>query len=145
MKTQTLLIIGGIVVAGGAAFYFWRKRQGDYMIAAGPGATPSPLNPNVLNQPSQTYPYSPAPTTRQDTASEPWYGGPRPQDATASMIDPNLLANVQSIQAVSQATKSLGEIWNNLGVSDWFADDAPTGGDSDAIGDWNWDWSNYNA
>lgn len=145
MKTQTLLIIGGLLAAGGAAFYFWRKRQGDYMIAAGPGAAPSPLNPNVLNQPSQVYPYSPAPTTRQDNASQPWYGGARPQDATASMIDPNLLSNVQSLQAISVGTKSLGEIWNNLGVSDWFSDDSASAASDDAVGDWNWDWSVFNA
>lgn len=143
MKTQTMLICGGLVVAAGAAFYFWSRRQGDYTLVTGPGGTASPLNPNILNQPAQQYPYNPALTTRQDTASQPWYGGARPNDASGSLMDPNLLANIQTVNALSTGTKSIGEIWDNLGVSSWFSDPAPV--ESDAIGDWDWNWSNYNA
>lgn len=142
MKMNPLVIVVGLAAVGGAAFFFWSRRQGNYMIAAGPTAQGTPLNPNVLNQPSQVYPFTPAPTTRQDTASQPWYGGARPQDATASLMDPNLLANVQTVNALNSGAKSLTELWGNLGVSNWFSDPEPVAGDDIFAG---LDWNSFNA
>lgn len=142
MKPQTILIIGGLIAAGGAAFYFWRKSQNSQVgIQAGPGTTTSQVNTGLLQQPSQVYPVTAQSVTRQDTASQSWYGGARPQDASASLIDQNLTANVQSLAALNSGVKSLTDIWQNLGVSNWFSE--PDSSDDDIFGDL--DWGSYNA
>lgn len=141
MKPQTLLIIVGLAAAGGAAFYFWRKSKNSQIgIQAGPGTTTSQVNQGLLQQPGQAYPATAQSVNRQDTASQPWYGGSRPKDASASLIDQNLASNVQSLAAVSSGVKSLTDIWSNLGVSNWFSE--PDSAD-DIFGDL--DWGSYNA
>jgi len=144
MKSTTIIIGLAVVAAGGAAFYFWHKSKtaGQVGVQAGPGSTTSTVNQGLLQQPGQAYPVTATPVTRQDTASQPWSGSTRPQDASSQLIDQNLAANVQSLAAVSSGVKSLTDIWNNMGVSNWFSDPEPA---SDAIGDWSWDWGNYNA
>lgn len=137
MKGSTVALIGiGVAALGAGAYFLFRNKMGQTI--AGPGATGVPTNGALLQQPSQQYPYAGSEVTRQDTASQPWYGGARPQDASQSIIDPNLLKNVGSLNAVADATKSITSIWNDLGVSNWFSDD---GGSSDDPFSANFSWS----
>lgn len=140
MKTSTVLILlGGVAALGAGAFFIFRR--GDQIpILAGPGSTATATNPALLNQPSQLYPVTQTGVTnRQDTASQPWYGGSRPQDVTANLVDQNLVKNASMLSGVASITSSLSSIWDDLNISSWWSDDSSSSLSSeDMFSDFSW-------
>lgn len=83
----------------------------------GPGKTSA--------QPGQQYPFRPAMPARVDNSNQPWYGGPR-----ASLLGGNPSSG--PAPTANQVTNPLAvansavQLWQNLGVSDWFSSNTPS-------------------
>lgn len=95
----------------------------------------------------QSYPYQPNQPPRVDNSNQPWANNNRGSIAQASnpQIDVNqsnlnMLANYA--KAGAELTKGISSIWNDLGVSDWFNSEDPSGFDvtTDEDSDFAWDW-----
>lgn len=123
MNGKMILLLAGVGVGG---FLIYKKMFGQGAVA---GNTVTPYaNPQLLAQPSLAYPYKANQSPRNDNQSEPWYGGSRAfntQTANQTMIDAqNFQVNASYVKGFADITSSLGDIWGNLGVSDWFNDDS---------------------
>lgn len=127
-----VLLIGGAVAIGG--FLLFKKFYGQ---GANAGNVITPYaNDQLLAQPSLAYPFRAPQSPRNDNQSEPWYGGSRQfntQVAVQSGIDQNFMANVGYVKGFADITSSLGSIWDDLGVGDWFSSEDP---ESIDFGDW---------
>ena len=109
-----------------------------------PGGLAADTDPNSLAQPSQVYPsqYGSGQVQRQDTASQPWYGGARPIDASSTLVDPNFIMNTQYLQGAAGMVSSLTSIWDDLNLGSLWKDDGSYF-EEDSSSDVNWDWSNW--
>ena len=144
MNSSTVLILGGVGAAGLIGFLWWRNTQSQIPMIAGPGQPMSSVNPNLLTQPSQAYPsqYGSGQVQRQDTASQPWYGGPRPQDATAGLVDQNFIQNVNLAKGSAEIVSSLTSIWDDLNLGSIWNDDGSYFQEDSSGEDISWDWGN---
>lgn len=79
-------------------------------------ATPS-------QQPGQQYPFAVSQPIRVDNSSQPWYGGSRAVTSTSNPTKP--AAQPSATNPVAVATQA-ANLWNTLGVSDWFSSGSPT-------------------
>jgi len=132
-----------ILLGAGAAFLIYRDKQN-----AKPILNPQ-ASPSQQPQPSQMYPFKPAPVVRVDTANQPWaptVPGLMSRVTTRSVGG----APVQQsdwgsgLQIATQAS----QLWQNLDLGSYFS----SGSDSDSedvalddvesYPDWE-DWTNY--
>lgn len=144
MKNQTLLIIAGLAAAGGIGFVLWRSRnQNQLPIIAGPTGQVAGVNPQLLTQPSQVYPsqYGSGQVQRQDTASQPWYGGTRAPLSVQPNVDQNFIQNVQYAKGAADIISSVSSIWDDLNLGSLWQDDGAYFSEDDSS-EMSWDWGN---
>lgn len=140
-----------LIGAAGFGAYFLYSHFMKGQVQAPASLTPYSVAPNLMGQPSQTFPFnSQTPVVRQDNSNQPWYQANRnfiaPTTAAAQAgFDTNFLQNVQYVQGVSEIGKSVASLWSDL--SDLFSsNDSPntavssvkTAGDAGGI-----DWSQW--
>lgn len=141
--SKTALYIGLGVGAAAIAYMGYRFMQ-----------TPSQqyrttsLNPYSDNQIGNfqvdqvSYPFQANQPPRVDNSNQPWANNNRA--AIGSMSNVQMDVNLSNAQMIAQFTKSgaeiakgLTSIWDDLGVSDWFSSDDPSG--FDVVQDYS-DW-----
>lgn len=143
MKTSTAVLLGvGVVTVGGLVYLFFFRRNG-IPVLAGPTQVGSAVDPGLLTQPSQLYPVQPPSPTRQDTASQPWYGGARPADASSNIVDQNMLKNAQTIAGAAGIVSSVKSIWDDLDISSWWSSTDSSVQEDDMFAGSNFSWNSY--
>lgn len=140
MKSSTaILVVGGVASVAGIGYLLWKKNSEGVPVLAGPGQQVGSVNPALLTQPSQVYPsqYGSGQVVRQDTASQPWYGGARPVDASANLVDQNFIQNVQYAKGTADIISSVGSIWDDLNLGSlWESEGSYFEEDSSSEIDW---------
>lgn len=124
-KMFAMLGIGAIAVV--VYKYFMGPQNGMYSVSPFSAPNANFVNGSLQGQPSSQYPFQILQPPRVDNSSQPWYGGPRPQDATKNIISnssssgTNFLENVNYAKGAASLTDSLKSIWDNLDMGSWFS------------------------
>lgn len=139
MKQSYLLLGLGIIGVGG---YFLYKKMMNSQLQSPTSLAAVTTNPNLISQPSQSYPYVQPVGPRVDNSNQPWYGANRSfiSDANAGVsFDQNFLNNVAYVKGTAEIGKSVASLWSDL--SDMFgSSDEPTiDFDTEQSSSFNWD------
>lgn len=130
MKAVLYAIAGAAVLGGG--YLIFKRMNPSNGLEVTPGSNPSGPSATLGNQPSQQYPFQPPVSARVDNSNQPWYGGDR-----SSMSGPaeNYQNFASVIQSSASVVHSLSDIWGELDIGSWFAEDPA---DQLAMNDWSW-------
>lgn len=120
---KNALILGSLAVGGFVIYKMFQVKS----LQSPSSLSPYNTAPNLMAQPQQNYPYTPAPVPRADSGNQPWYQGNRnfiqPQ---APVGDQNFLQNVQYLKGAADISSSVASIWDDLsGMFGTQADPAP--------------------
>lgn len=103
-------------------------------------------NPFFTTDPYQSYPFKANIPPRVDNSNQPWANNNR--EALAKVSAPSVDVNLSNTQMISSFAKSAADltsasksIWEDLGVSDWFDDEDPSGFEDIADFSSGTDWS----
>lgn len=139
MKTSTAILVGcAILATGGLAYFFIFRKNDDVPVIAGPNQIGSPVNAQLLTQPSQQYPVTGPTPQRQDTASEPWSATKLP--ANSAGLASGITQQAQDLAAGASITSSLTSIWDDLDIGSWWSSTDASVVEDDST---EMDWSSY--
>ncbi len=115
-------VIGGVVALAG--FLVWRlynsAQTGSYAMLPGAGQG------TFSTQPSASYPFIANQAPRVDNSNQPWYGGDRAPLMSGNPDLSGLSGTAKDASSIQSIVASTTNIWNDLGVGDWFSSSEPS-------------------
>lgn len=119
----------GIAATGFGVWYIMKKNQNgsEQMMVPGPGASPQQVNAQLLQQPGVAYPYAAPEPQRNQTQTQPWYGGSQAgltQNPLPGGPDSSFAYLTQYVSGANQIAQDLSSLWDTFGG--WFEGSDPT-------------------